>query len=69
MGMPLLAESNRAILRRFFDQLTSRDNAVDEIVGADLAFHGASTTIHGIKEFKEIRSSLLKAFSDQHYKI
>ena len=56
-------------MRRFFDQLTSRDNAVDEIVGPDLAFHGASTTIHGIKEFKEIRSSLLKAFSDQHYKI
>jgi steroid delta-isomerase-like uncharacterized protein len=64
------AEENKAIVRRWFEELFSRANldAVDEIISPDYVLHdpGLPQGIRGTEGFKQFISALRTAFPDLH---
>jgi steroid delta-isomerase-like uncharacterized protein len=63
------AESNKAIVRRYFDELLNqgRLNVAEEILTPQIAFCDPFVTIHGIDRLQRFLLMVRKAFPDLRY--
>lgn len=63
------AEENKAIIRRYYDELWNRWNldVVDEIISVEVAFRGSlGSTVKGRHDFKQYVNMVRAAFPDFH---
>jgi steroid delta-isomerase-like uncharacterized protein len=62
-------EQNKAIVRRYYEELWNKWNAAiaDELIAADINFRGSlGFAVHGIMSFKEYMAMVRGAFPDFH---
>jgi steroid delta-isomerase-like uncharacterized protein len=59
-------EINKAIIRRYWDEKWNlrRPAALDELMMANVTYHGTSMEMNGIEEYRQVYSGYLCAFHD-----
>ena len=59
-------EINKAIIRRYWDEKWNvrRPAVLDELMLANVAYHGTSMEMHGIEEYRQVYASYLSALHD-----
>lgn len=66
---PARAENNKAIARRYFEEIINKGNAaaIDAIIAPDVVFRNPPAVIKGIADFKALVATLRGAFPDLHF--
>ena len=73
-GGPLVSEQNKAVVRRWFDEVWNqgREASVDELFSADAVAHGlgdSEADVHGPEEFKPFVANIRAAIPDTRIQI
>lgn len=70
--MAALTELNKAVIRRFYDELWNRWDlpVAEEIIAPDIRFRGSlGTSLTGIEQFKRYVEQVHAAFPDWHNRV